>query len=178
MDINSIAASAAAVAALASLVALILTCFQLKQFRFAHGVDLIFDLDHQFKAPDLLNARRLSATALQDHEPTEEIDEVLDFFETLGILVHRNAVDDELAWNYFSHWVFRYAALTKGHIETRRKDECDETYWQEFEFLVKRLTKYEKKCFILGLHLPFHRNNPPSYTQEQLDKFLAQEITG
>jgi hypothetical protein len=90
LDFNSIAV-------IAALVALILTYFQLKQFRFAHGVDLIFDLDRQFQTPDLLNARRLSATALKNHESTEEIDEVLDFFESIGILVRRNAVDVEIA---------------------------------------------------------------------------------
>ncbi len=170
MDFNSVAALSAAVAAFFSFVALVLTCFQLKQFRFAHGVDLIFDLDHQFQAPDLLNARRLSATALQNHESTEEIDEVLDFFETLGILVRRNAVDDELAWNYFSHWVFRYAALTKDHIEDRRKAESDGTYWQEFDFLIKRFTKIEKKKRKLKF--------PPPFSPEQLDKFLVEEIHG
>jgi hypothetical protein len=170
LDFNSITASAAAIAAIASLVALILTYFQLKQFRFAHGVDLIFDLDHQFQAPELLNARRLSATALQDHSSTEEIDTVLDFFETLGILVRRNAVDDELAWNYFSHWVLRYAALTKDHIEDRRKAESDETYWQDVEFLIERFTKIEKKKRNLKL--------PPFISPEQLDKFLAEEIAG
>jgi hypothetical protein len=170
IDFNSITASAAAIAAVASLVALILTSFQLKQFRFAHGVDLIFDLNHQFEAPDFLNARMLAATALQNHESAEEIDTVPDFFETLGILVRRNAVDDELAWNYFSHWVLRYAALTRDHIEARRKAESDETYWQEFEFLVKRLTKIEKK----ERRLKF----PPSFSEEHLDRFLVEGIAG
>jgi hypothetical protein len=156
--------------AIAALVALILTLFQLKQFRFAHGVDLIFDLDRQFQTPDLLNARRLSATALHNHESTEEIDNILDFFETVGILVRRNAVDAEIAWSYFSYWVLRYADLTKDHIEDRRKAELDETYWQEFDLLVNRLTKIEIK--------KRHLKSLPRFSPEQIDKFLAEEIAG
>jgi hypothetical protein len=170
LDFNSITASAAAIAAVASLVALILTSFQLKQFRFAHGVDLIFDLDHQFEAQDFLKARQLAATSLKNQESSKEIDPVLDFFETIGILVRRNAIDDELAWNEFSYWVLRYAALTKARIDDMRKAESDETYWQEFEFLVKRLTKIEKR----KRHLKF----PPSFSQEKLNEFLADEIAG
>ena len=170
LDFNSITASAAAIAAVASLVALILTSFQLKQFRFAHGVDLIFELEDRFDAPEMMKARKRVAKALQNHISTQEMDTVLDFFETLGILVRRNAVDDELAWNYFSHWVLRYAALTKDHIEDRRKAESDETYWQDVEFLIERFTKIEKKKRNLKL--------PPFISPEQLDKFLAEETDG
>jgi hypothetical protein len=170
LDFNSITASATAIAALASLVALGFTYFQLRHFRFAHGVDLIFDLDRQFQTPDLLKARRLSAIALKDHKSTDEIDEVLDFFETLGILVRRNAVDVEIVWSYFSYWVLRYADLTKVHIEEMRKAELDETYWQDFELLVDRLTEIEIKRR--------HLKSLPHFLQEQIDKFLAEEIAG
>jgi hypothetical protein len=157
------------VAALSAAVAALVAAFQLWQFRFAHGVDLIFNLEDRFDAPDLVNARKLAAKALQNHSSTEEIDTILDYFETLGILVRRHVVDDELAWNSFSHWVLRYAVLTKDHIEARRKTESDDTYWKDFEFLVKRLTKIEKK----KRHLKF----PPSYSEKQLDRFLKEEIS-
>ena len=169
LDFNSITASAAAIAAVASLVALILTSFQLKQFRFAHGVDLIFELEDRFDAPEMMKARKRVAKALQNHISTQEMDTVLDFFETLGILVRRHAVDDELAWNSFSYWVLRYAALTQDHIVARRKKESDETYRQEFEFLIKRFTEIEIK----KRNLKF----PPSFSKEQLDSFLQEEIT-
>jgi hypothetical protein len=84
-------------------------------------------------------------------------------------LVRRHAVDDELAWNSFSYWVLRYAALTQDHIVARRKNESDETYWQEFEFLIKRFTEIEIK----KRNLKF----PPSFSKEQLDSFLQEEIT-
>jgi hypothetical protein len=162
MDFNTIAALSAAVAACVA-------AFQLRQFRFAHGVDLIFSLEDRFDAPDLVNARRVAARALQIGESTEEIDTVLDLFETLGILVRKHAIDDELAWNSFSHWVLRYAALTKDHIQARRKEESDDTYWQQFDLLVERLTKIEKKKRKLKL--------PPSYSEQHLDRFLLEEIS-
>jgi hypothetical protein len=82
-------------------------------------------------------------------------------------LVRRHAVDDELAWNSFSYWVFRYASLTHDHIKATRKAESDDTYWQEFEFLVKHFTKIEQRKRNLKY--------PPSFSKEQLDSFLQEE---
>ena len=72
-----------------------------------------------------------------------DVEPVLDFFETVGVLLRRRAIDQELAWDSFSYWVLRYAVLAREQIQFRRKDESDETYYQEFEFLVKRLTQTE-----------------------------------
>lgn len=169
IDFNSITASAAAIAAVASLIALILTYFQLKQFRFAHGVDLIFELEDRFDAPEMMKARKVVAKALQKRTSVQEMDTVLDFFETLGILVRRHAVDKELAWNSFSYWVLRYAVFTRDHIDARRRAESDNTYWEEFEFLVDCFTQVETRKRHLKL--------PQSFSNVQLDKFLKEELS-
>jgi hypothetical protein len=169
MDFNSVAALSAAVAAFFSFVALVLTYFQIKQFRFAHSVDLVFDLEHRFDAPEMINDRKLAAKALLGGTCGQEIEPVLDFFETLGVFVRRNAVDEELVWNSFSYWVLRYAVLAHSQIEARRKEESDSTYWQEFESLVKRLTRIETKRR--------HLKSPPSFSKEQLKSFLIGEIS-
>jgi len=114
MDFNSVAALSAAVAAFFSFVALVLTYFQLRQFRFAHSVDLVFDLEHRFDAPEMINDRKLAARALLAGICEQELEPVLDFFETLGVFVSRHAVDEELVWNSFSYWILRYAALAQG----------------------------------------------------------------
>jgi len=168
MDFNSIAALSAAVAAFFSFVALVLTYFQIKQFRFAHSVDLVFDLEHRFDAPEMINDRRLAAKALLAGICGEELEPVLDFFETLGVFVSRQVIDEELVWNSFSYWVLRYAALAHDQIKARRKAESDNTYWQEFESLVKCLTKIETKRR--------HLKSPPSFSKEQLHTFLVEEI--
>jgi len=168
MNFNSVAALSAAVAAFFSFVALVLTYFQIKQFRFAHSIDLVFDLEHRFDAPEMINNRKLAATALLSGTCEEEVEPILDFFETLGVFVSRHAVDEELIWNSFSYWILRYAALAHGQIEARRNAESDNTYWQEFESLVKCLTKIETKRR--------HLKSPPSFSKEQLESFLQEEI--
>lgn len=167
MNLNSVPALSAAFAAFCSLVALIFTYIQLRQLRFAHEVDLIFEFERRFEAPEMLDARRLAAKALQNRTSTQEIDTVLDFFETLGILVRRHAVDEELAWNAFSYWVLRYAALMRDHIAARRKSESDDTYWKEFEILVQSLTRVETKKRAL--------KSSPFFPSELLAKFLTEE---
>ncbi|MGA9060681.1 MAG: hypothetical protein WB341_03345 [Terracidiphilus sp.] len=77
-DSNSIAALSAAAAACFSLVALILTYFQLKQFRFAHGVDLISGLEDRFETPEMMDVRKSAAKALRSGTCNQGIEPVVD----------------------------------------------------------------------------------------------------
>lgn len=96
-----------------------------------------------------------------------DLEPVLDFFETLGLLVRRRAVDEELAWNSFSYWLLRYAALAPDQIKARRRSESDWTYYEEFEHLAERLTQFEAG----------KRNLPerPALSKALLASFLTEE---
>ena len=169
MDINIVVALSSALAATAALVVAGVTCFQLRHARFALGVDLILKLEASFDGPETKAARSLAARALKSGTNAADLELVLDFFETVGALVRRRAVDNELAWSTFSYWVLRYAALARDQIQARRKTESDQTYYQEFEFLAKRLTEVEiKKRHLKAL---------PSFSMESLASFLEEEIT-
>ena len=168
VSINVIVALSGALAAIAALVVAAVTCLQLKHSRFALGVDLILKLEASFDSPDMKTARSLAAKALKDGGNTADVEPVLDFFETVGVLLRRRAIDQELAWDSFSYWVLRYAVLAREQIQFRRKDESDETYYQEFEFLVKRLTQTEIDRRRL--------KSPPFFPTELLASFLEEEI--
>ena len=112
--------------------------------------------------------KEIPAKALKDGGNTADVEPVLDFFETVGVLLRRRAIDQELAWDSFSYWVLRYAVLAREQIQFRRKDESDETYYQEFEFLVKRLTQTEIDRRRL--------KSPPFFPTELLASFLEEEI--
>ena len=168
MSINVIVALSGALAAIAALVVAAVTCLQLKHSRFALGVDLILKLEASFDSPDMKTARSLAAKALKDGGNTADVEPVLDFFETVGVLLRRRAIDQELAWDSFSYWVLRYAVLAREQIQFRRKDESDETYYQEFEFLVKRLTQTEIDRRRL--------KSQPFFPTELLASFLEEEI--
>jgi hypothetical protein len=155
--------------ALAALATAVLTYIQLRQFRFAHSVDLLFQLEDRFETPIIRGARKSAAMALKNNAGCEEIEPVLDFFETIGILIRRHAVDEELVWNSFSHWALRYAALAREQIELRRISESDATYYEEFDQFVGRLTKIDTRKRRL--------KSPQSFSKNQLDGFLNDEAS-
>lgn len=165
----------AAVAAMASLFAAgasgvvgVLTFFQLKHARLSHGVNLITKFEEQFSDQTMLEARKLAAGKYLARNCTDEIDVILDFFETIGMFVRRGVVDKELVWNSFSYWILRYHALSRAHIRERRKEEDDATGWQEFIFLVKCMKKIEQKKRKL--------KSEPKFSREALDSFLRGEV--
>lgn len=99
---------------------------------------------------------------------TADLEPVLDFFETVGALVRRRALDLELAWGSFFYWVLRYAADASDQIQARRNVESDHTYYQDFEALAKRFTQVEIK--------KRHLKSPPSFSLDSLDGFLEEEM--
>lgn len=170
VDINSVLALSGAFAATAALVVAAITYFQLKQSRFAFGVDLLLKLEASFDAPEMKAARNLAAKALKNSTTVAELEPVLDFFETVGALVRRRAVDKELAWSSFAYWVLRYGALAREQIQARRNAESDQTYYTEFEFLVRCLTLVEVK--------KRHLKSPPSFSMESVVSFLEDAYSG
>ena len=166
---NTVVAVSGALAAFAALLVAIITYKQLKHSRFALGADLILRLEASFfEAVEMKADRSRAASALKRGSDAGELEPVLDFFETVGLLVRREVVDKELAWNSFSYWVLRYAALAGNQIKVRRKKEHDPTYYQEFDFLVECLTQVEIE--------KRHLKSRPSFSKELLDGFLGEEI--
>ena len=60
--------------------------------------------------------RKAAAEALLKKEKVEEAEDVWDFFETLGFMVRRKAVDEELVWHTFFHWRDGYWNASRTHI--------------------------------------------------------------
>ncbi len=168
MNINSIAVWSGATAAFAALIVAFVNWLQLRHSRFALGVDIILKFSALFDAETMRAARRKAASALKNGTNVTELEPVLDFFETVGLLVRRRAIDKEIAWNYFSHWVLRYAVLSLEQIHTRRRAESDDTYYQEFEYLVKLLTQLDIKKRKL--------KSSPSFRSKNLCEFLEEEM--
>ncbi len=167
VDINSLVALSGTLAAVAALTVAAINYFQLKHSRFSLGVDLLLRLEATFDGPEMKAARSQAAKALKCGTETADLEPVLDFFETVGALVRRRALDPELAWSSFSYWVTCYAAIARDRIQARRSLESDHTYYEEFEFLAKRFTQVEIK--------KRHLKSPPSFSLESIEAFLEEE---
>jgi hypothetical protein len=116
----------------------------------------------------MLEARKSAVQALRNQTRTNELETILDFFEVLGVLVRKHAVDEYLVWNSFSYWILRYADLASDQIVERRNAESDPTDYEEFDRLVKCMKQIEireRKLKVL-----------PSFSREQLDTFVSEEI--
>jgi hypothetical protein len=116
---------------------------QLASSRFAISVDLLGKMDERFNSPGMLQKRREAATALLNKKDNGEVDDILDFFETVGLMMHRGALDEEMVWNTFFYWVDGYWRSAQPYIQSERRD--DPVVWTEVEYLEERCLAFEKR---------------------------------
>ena len=148
MDSNTsslIAASVSAVAAsVSSLVAVTALCIQGSRARALLGIELLFKFNDRFSNEYFLNARRSAAHALlSDSSDLGDVDEVLDFFESIGLMIHQKALDPEMVWSEFSYWIDGWWCAALKHIQEVRSD--DATIWEYFRRLRERMMRVEKR---------------------------------
>ncbi len=79
-------------AGVAALAAAIAVFFQLRFARFSMGVNLLVKLEGDFESPDFRKRRQAAAQAIGTRD-LSDVEDVLDFFETVGLLTRRRALD-------------------------------------------------------------------------------------
>jgi hypothetical protein len=139
MTYEGIVAWASVAAALTAMAAVIVGS---RSARFSLGMDLLIKLDDRFQAPAMQRQRRTSALALLAGRPAESED-VLDFFEMIGMLVRRRTLDSHLVWHIFFHWINGYVSAASEHIATVRNS--NPTIWQDLTYLRRKLVLIEKR---------------------------------
>jgi hypothetical protein len=139
-----VTAAFTAVIAITGIIALIYAWKQLKQFREAARVQHLVRLVEQFENPPLVNIRKsLADKRLRGTAEPPELENLLNFFETIGLLVRRGHLDASDVWSSFSYWMFNVFADFRGVIEEEQKD--DPTYYSDFSELIERLRLIEKE---------------------------------
>jgi len=116
---------------------------QLKQFRESEQVQHLLRFVEQFDAAPLMNTRKsLAEKRLKGVDDPPELENILNFFETIGLLVKRRYLDAYDVWACFSYWMFSVFADFRDLIEQEQKE--DPTYYADFTALVERLRMIEK----------------------------------
>jgi hypothetical protein len=164
IDYNAIIAWASVAAVFVAIIALI---FQTKSSRFALGIDLIFKLNDYFDNEQMIKIRKEAAAAILN-KTYSGVDVLLNFFETIGFLVKKNAIDRKVVWNFFSFFVINYYQAASNFIKDIRKD--DKTVWSNLEYLYNELVKIEKserKC----------KDSDIIISPESLENFLNSEAS-
>ena len=142
-----------------------------RRARFSLGIDLVVRLDNIFNSPQFLTLRHEAAAMLLSGGPQKEtktvsLDEVLNFFEMVGILMSRGALNDEIVWNVFFSYMHKYKLCAKDYIDAQR--EKDRTLWEHFIKAYEHLKEIEKhKCGISDKDLIL--------TDAKKEEFLREE---
>lgn len=103
------------------------------------SVTVILKLEDQFEklsgarsavAKRILDSKLLDADAITNYQTQigYEIEDVYDFFDTLGFLVIKHYLASDVAWNYFDHWFVSYYMLFKKY-DIRKVAGYESTVW-------------------------------------------------
>ncbi len=127
---------------LAVLVAIISLIVQSRRSKFSLNVDLLLKLDDRFNSEQFKALRKAAAQSIKAGT-FEDAEEIIDFFEMIGLLVRRRALDVELVWHSFFHWIHHYAFALEHYIALAR--EKDPTIWEDFVLLREKVVAIEKR---------------------------------
>jgi hypothetical protein len=140
--------------------------WQIHRARFNQSVDLLFRLEGDFFGPAKRAQRVKASRDLLVGKPLEA-EPLLDFFETMALLLRRGALDQEIVWHTFFYWIDHYFAAAQELIEQRQTVEP--LVWKDLVSLVAKLRKLQAS------KSPFGSYQPPS--PDQIEAFLAEELT-
>jgi len=141
-----------AITALATVVVALIAVYQSYLFRVSIGVDILLKMEQRFESKEVIDVRKGAVKALRKYpvkalamEDRKNLERILSFFETLGLLVHQGSINKELAWNSFFHHFYGYC-VSRGssYIAAQRKKygtRYTEIFWlaNEFDKLEKRV---------------------------------------
>jgi len=167
---TAVLALAGMVSALAAVTMAALAVWQVRQTAeqsaFTAGLESLWHLEARWQSPGMVTTRQGAAAALLDGSPTEDVDELLDFFELMSSLVNRRVVDEEMLWQELSWPILNYWTASADYIRKVRHD--DPTMWQGAEGMVNRLLAIEAR--------KRHRSpNDVRPSQDEVQDFLTDE---
>ncbi len=172
LDYNMISAM---MAVISSLIAIYAIVHQSKRSSFALGMDLLFKINDQFNHPDFTLKRIAAAKFLlklkdktnYDKWICPDLDEILDFFQTIASLIRRGALDKDIVWEYYSYWLNNYYAASEEYIKLCQK-EFPQTY-EGVELLHKLFVKLENKEY------KFTKRKYTDPSPAEIKRFLIDE---
>ena len=95
----------------------------------------------------MIAERKKLADQLLSNASHKDIQEpVINFFESIGIMLRKKYLDKELVWAGFSFYAIRWWSACKDYIdEERRLKKNDITIFEDFQFLVNEMYEFEIK---------------------------------
>jgi len=142
-----------------------------RRHRFSAGIELILRLEDQFSTERMYTNRKRAACAFQKKscgEAVNEIDEIIDFFEGVGFLLKRGALDKRVVWTFFFSYLYRFRHLAEEYVVKERRR--DPTLWPDFVSLYDQLLVIERAE-------RRRQQAAVELSQEDLAQFLSEETS-
>ena len=104
-------------------------------------IQLYLELRKEFDSPSLRIARALFAQQLLDGKPHDEMSQdILTFFEDVGMLIRRNYLDREMIWDTFGHFAKMWWSASKDYAATEQSYlGNDPFFFRDFKYLVEQI---------------------------------------
>jgi hypothetical protein len=151
--------------AIALLVSVTSLTYQILHSSLVQSADLLMRFEHDFFGAEKIKQRSLAAQRLlADPSDFRELEDILDFFETVAMFTRKRALNTYMVWHTFDYWIERYYAVAKPYIKERQISEPGT--WEDIDWLVVKLEKLRAKK---------QKTTPIPFTPEALSAFLAEE---
>lgn len=143
----NLAGLVSAIAAVATVgLAVVAVYVEGRRIRLTRSAELLLQLEDRFDSTTLRDARAGAAKAMLDRivgrdarADVSAVDDVLDFFDTIGLLVRKRALDREMAWHSFEYWIRYYLYIYREHVTERQ--EREPAQWREAIDMVAKLAR-------------------------------------
>ncbi len=144
---------------------------QIAQQRKVDSAALVRQLhDRFFDEPRMRECRRRTSQLLRDGKRIEwKDDDLLVFFESMGLYTVSGLLDSRMVWSEFCWEVVRYHRALEGEMRRLRKEVNDSTLYADFDKLdtmVLEIDARERK-------LPKPQDARPG--ENEIKRFLAEE---
>jgi len=184
IDWTAVGALAAAGSAILAVAAIFVTLggiwIQNRATNLATALQLAWSLETRFQSGEFSQRRKKAAKALQyltDCKRTQEavekvpqeIADVLNFFDTVGILTRKHAVDEQQIFTIFSGWLIPYWLVSEPIVKNNRT--IDLSSWSEAEFLYTQFirTKAKQQGRSVREQIVEEQSYTPIFLQAEID---------
>jgi hypothetical protein len=107
-------------------------------------VRIQLNFEERFESESFIRIRKNSSSQLLMKKGFKGIhEEILNFFESIGMLLRKKYFDEEMAWIGFGYYAIRYWEAYKEYIHAERARVKDDTLYTEFEFLKDQMYAIE-----------------------------------
>jgi hypothetical protein len=107
------------------------------------GIEILMQQMEKFDGKEFRKTRKLAATALlAGKKQDNNVYDVINFFDTMGLLVRRNVLDEEMVMPEFFDYISGYWHATSDYINTSIR--LDSLNYKDFIFLDKKMNSAYK----------------------------------